>query len=56
MTSSDNPLPFLASLVLMMALAGLWFGFVASYIWHHLSPAAVILFGYTFAVAFVNML
>ncbi|MCO5590187.1 hypothetical protein L7F22_044156 [Adiantum nelumboides] len=55
MTSDDNPLPFLASLVVMIALPALWFVFVAPYTWHHISPAPVIVFGYLFAVAITSM-
>lgn len=55
MTSDDNPLPFLASLVVMIALPALWFVFVAPYTWHHISPAPVIVFAYLFAVAITSM-
>lgn len=55
MTSDDNPVPFLASLVVMIALPALWFVFVAPYTWRHISPAPVIVFAYLFAVALSSM-
>ncbi|KAK0530527.1 Eukaryotic peptide chain release factor GTP-binding subunit [Tilletia horrida] len=56
LTSGANPLPFLGCLLLMIAIPGLWFGFVAPYIWRGFSPALVIIFAYLFLVALVNML
>ncbi|KAE8220878.1 hypothetical protein CF319_g5666 [Tilletia indica] len=56
LTSGANPLPFIGCLILMMAIPGLFFGFVAPYIWRGFSPALVIIFAYLFLVAVVNML
>ncbi|CAD6903166.1 unnamed protein product [Tilletia laevis] len=56
LTSGANPLPFIGCLLLMMAIPGLCFGFVAPYIWRGISPALVIIFAYLFLVAVVNML
>lgn len=55
MTSDDNPVPFLASLVVMVVLPVLWFIFVAPFTWHHISPAPVIIFAYIWAVAASSM-
>lgn len=55
MTSDDNPFPFLASLVVMFALPILWFIFVAPFTWHHISPAAVIIFAYVWAIGASSM-
>lgn len=55
MTSDSNPLPFLASLVIMIALPVLWFIFVAPFTWRRISPAPVIVFAYVFVVALTSM-
>lgn len=55
MTSDDNPLPFIASLIIMFALPILWFIFVAPFTWHHVSPAAVIIFAYLWAIGASSM-
>lgn len=56
MTSSDNPLPFLGSLALVLILGGLFFGFVSPFVWREVSIAPVIVFAYTWLVATVNMM
>ncbi|KDN52959.1 hypothetical protein K437DRAFT_242733 [Tilletiaria anomala UBC 951] len=56
MTSHANPMPFLASFALTLALPGLWLGFDASYTVHNISIAPVIILCYTTAVAVTNML
>lgn len=55
MTSHSNPLPFLASLFVTLALGGLWLGFEAPYQWREASPAIPLIFGYLFAGTVVNM-
>lgn len=55
MTSDDNPLPFIMSLVVMVALPVLWFIFVAPFTWHHISPAPVIIFAYVWAISASSM-
>lgn len=56
MTADANPSYFLLSLFILVALGGLWLGFEASYQWHHLSPAVVIVFAYLWAGTIVHML
>lgn len=55
-TADSNPLPFLGSLALLVVLGGLWLGFESNYLWHHLSPAVVIVFAYLWSSSVVNML
>lgn len=55
MTSEDNPIPFILSVLAIVALPVLWFVFVAPFTWHNISPAPVIIFAYIWAVAIVSM-
>lgn len=55
-TSSDNPLPFLLSLVLLLALGALFYAFEAPYLTTNVSPAIPAVFTYIFLQAIVNML
>ncbi|GAC98437.1 predicted palmitoyltransferase [Pseudozyma hubeiensis SY62] len=55
-TSSDNPLPFLLSLVLLLALGALFYAFEAPYLTTNVSPAITAVFTYIFLQAIVNML
>jgi palmitoyltransferase ZDHHC9/14/18 len=55
MTSSDNPLPFIASYLLLLVLGGLFFGFEAKWLSDNLSPAVVAVFAYVWLLAVVNM-
>lgn len=55
MTSSDNPLPFIASYLLLLVLGGLFFGFEAKWLSANLSPAVVAVFAYVWLLAVVNM-
>ncbi|CAO1636841.1 unnamed protein product [Parajaminaea phylloscopi] len=56
MTADANPTWFLFSLFVLLVLGGLWLGFEAPYQWHHISPAAVIVFAYLFGGTTVHML
>lgn len=56
MMSDDNPIAFIASLALMLVLAGLFFGFEASWIIDNISPAVIAVFAYVWLMALVNML
>lgn len=55
MTSDDNLLAFLGSLILMIGLPVLWLVFDAPYTWRHVSPAPVIVLAYLYAVSFSSM-
>lgn len=55
MTSSDNPLPFILSYLLLLVLGGLFFGFQAAWLSNNISPALVAIFAYIWLLAVVNM-
>lgn len=53
---AGNPVAFVLSLALLLALGGVWMGFEARYLWYNLSPAVPIVVGYVWLAAIVNML
>ncbi|KAG9324897.1 hypothetical protein KVV02_003304 [Mortierella alpina] len=55
MTSRDFP-AFFTAIMLLLVPTGLFFGFTAPFLWHHVSPAAPIIQAYLFIVAFSSML
>ena len=55
MTSGDNPLPFIASYLLLLVLGGLFFGFEAKWLSDNISPAVVAFFAYIWLQAVVHM-
>ncbi|SPO30361.1 related to ERF2 - subunit of a palmitoyltransferase [Ustilago trichophora] len=55
MTSGDNPLPFILSYLLLLALGGLFFGFEAKWLSDNISPAVIAVFAYIWLQAVVNM-
>lgn len=56
MTANANPAWFLISVLVLLALGGLWLGFEAPYQWRYLSPSVVIVFAYLWAGTTVHML
>src|SRR5260370_223837 len=46
LTGGDSPLPFIATLVFVFGLSGVWFGYVAPWWWRHISPAVPVVAAY----------
>ncbi|SNX87570.1 related to ERF2 - subunit of a palmitoyltransferase [Melanopsichium pennsylvanicum] len=55
MTSGDNPVPFILSYLLLLALGGLFFGFEAKWLSDNISPAVIAFFAYIWLLSVVNM-
>ncbi|KAG0300059.1 Palmitoyltransferase zdhhc14 [Dissophora globulifera] len=55
MTSRDFP-AFIMAILLLLIPTGLFYGFTSPYLWHRLSPAAVIVQAYIFIITFSSML
>lgn len=56
MTSGDNPLPFILSFALVLALGGLFFAFESRWLSTNITPALPAVFGYLYAQCIVQML
>ncbi|KAF6766997.1 Zinc finger, DHHC-type, palmitoyltransferase [Kalmanozyma brasiliensis GHG001] len=56
MTSGDNPLPFILSFALLLALGGLFLGFESRWLSTNISAALPAVFGYIYLQSIVQML
>lgn len=56
MTGGDSALPFIASFIVALGIAGTWSGTTAVWWWHNESPAVSILGAYLCLMTFSNML
>ncbi|KAF8334241.1 DHHC palmitoyltransferase-domain-containing protein [Cantharellus anzutake] len=55
LTGGDSPLPFIGTLIFVFGLAGVWFGCVAPWWWHHVSPAVPVIAGYLTLVSISSL-
>lgn len=56
LTGGDSPLPFIASFILLLAIAGTWFATTCVWWWHNESPAVAAVGAYMCLVTVASML
>ncbi|KAJ6497002.1 DHHC palmitoyltransferase-domain-containing protein [Mycena vitilis] len=56
LTGGDSPWAFIGSLVLVLSLAGVWFGTTAVWWWHNLSPAVAAVGAYLALITLSSLL
>ena len=56
LTGGDSPLPFIGTLIFVFGLAGIWFGCVAPWWWHHISPAVPLIAAYLTLISVSSLL